>query len=246
MRKSTLFIAILALVFAACGDKKGTEEPTKNIGTSTKIVGDSTLYGLACDGCNDTILVFLPGTGSDPDTFNILSAMKQNRVIGKLQAGDWIAVIKNPTDKKRADMVINLDELKGTWVQMVTPTQRKTVNSIADAIDKDNQQEEDSLLRQLMKPIEQGFSLKRHYEAEWYGAHFNNDESSPVIYPQPKHYTEWHVVNGKLILTENIGGQKGKGNTVQNDTAEFIFMTSDSLRLRFKDGDQGYSRKQNK
>lgn len=246
MRKNTLLIALIALAFVACGGQKTTEKPAKNIGTSTKIVGDSTLYGLACDGCNDTILVFLPGTGSDPDTFNILSAMKQNRVIGKLQAGDWIAVIVNKTDKKQADMVINLDELKGTWVQMVTPTRRKTVNSIADAIDKENKQVEDSMLRQLIKPIEQGFSLKRHYEAEWYGVHFNNDEESPVIYPQPKHYTEWHVVNGKLILTENVGGQKGKGNTVQNDTATFVFMTSDSLRLRFKDGEQGYSRKRNK
>ena len=47
------------------------EKPDGNVGTSTKIEGDSTRYGLACEGCTDSVLVFLPGTGGDPVTYNI-------------------------------------------------------------------------------------------------------------------------------------------------------------------------------
>jgi len=201
---------------------------------------------LACDGSSDSILVFLPGTGGDPDTIDIISAMQHRRVIGRPRVGDWTAVILSKDHPKKADMVINLDELKGTWVQMVTPTKKEFADD--ENISSEIKAEMDSVIKEMMKPIEQGFSLKRHYTAEGYGFKYNRDEeNSPVIYPKPKYYTEWHVFNGKLVLTEMIRETDERDTVIiQKDTADFVFMTMDSLRLRFKDGEKGFYRKDKK
>ena len=92
-----------------------------------------------------------------------------------------------------------------------------------------------------------GFSLKRHYQAQTVGRRRRSaqpDEDSPVIYPEIKNYIQWHVINGQLVLTSQNRSQNDtvKGETV-NDTADFIFMTRDSLRLRFKEGEKGFYRK---
>lgn len=102
----------------ACSSPPKQSDDT-NIGTSTKIEGDSTLYGLACEGCTDSVLVFLPGSGGDPVTYDIIDATLQGRVIGKPKTGDWVAVVLDSSNPKKGDMVINLDELKGQWVELV-------------------------------------------------------------------------------------------------------------------------------
>ena len=103
-------------------------------------------------------------TGGDPVTYNIVEAFMHRRVIGRPKTGDWVAVVLNGEDSLKADMVINLDELKGQWVQWVAPTLRK--NPMTEVLEEAVQEEMDSLLRERLKPVEMGFALKRHYEAQ--------------------------------------------------------------------------------
>ena len=94
----------MAAVLSAttCSTKKGGGEADKVISTEQNMPGDSTVYGLACDGCNDTILVFLPRTGGDPDTFNILGASKQHQVFGRMSGK---AVLDDGTVVEVKDMM---------------------------------------------------------------------------------------------------------------------------------------------
>lgn len=247
MRKllSIVIISTVAGLIASCHSRGPMNEEDVNVGTSTSIEGDSTLYGLACDGCTDTVLVFLPGKGGDPITYNILDATKKGRIIGRPMVGDWVAVILNKEDTMVADMVIDLDQLKGTWVELVYPTVKERIKEVA--IDEEMQKHMDSLVQAMMKPVEMGFSLKRHYQAQAVGIRRNRtqiDEKSPVIFPEMKHYTKWHVINGRLVLTSQNRSQNDSVSQEEvNDTADFIFMTRDSLRLRFKEGEKGFYRK---
>jgi hypothetical protein len=57
--KKTLFLCFLASVLlAACGGRQQSSEGIADIYKNAP--GDSTRYGLACDGSTDSILVFLP------------------------------------------------------------------------------------------------------------------------------------------------------------------------------------------
>ena len=119
-------VVVAALLTTACSSKtesRPTEE-TDLISMEPAMPGDSTVYGLACDGCNDTILVFLPRSGGDPDTFNILNASKQQQVMGHPMIGDKVAVVVNRENPKVADLVIDLEQLKGEWCYMVEPELR--------------------------------------------------------------------------------------------------------------------------
>jgi hypothetical protein len=237
--------AVLALL-TACHQQKPVENEKETVGTSTSIEGDSTLYGLACDGCTDTVLVFLPGKGGDPVTYHILEATKKRRIIGRPMVGDWIAVILNGKDTTVADMVIDLDQLKGTWVELAYPTVKERITEVA--FDEEMKAHMDSMVQAMMKPVEMGFALKRHYQAQAVGIRRSSaqmEENSPVVFPEMKHYTKWHVINGKLVLTSQ---ERSLNDSVKheevNDTADFLFMTRDSLRLRFKEGEKGFYRKQ--
>ena len=75
--KNTLFnITLSAAIIAtmsACGGNtsKGADmdvsaEDSMAYSIYNKEKGDSTLYGLACDGCTDSVVVFLPYEGGDP------------------------------------------------------------------------------------------------------------------------------------------------------------------------------------
>lgn len=245
-----IFFGMATFMFLmACQEQKGMEEKL-NIGTSTRFDGDSTLYGLACDGCTDSILVFLPGQGGDPVTYNIIEAMKKRHIIGSTTVGSWTAVMVNPQDTSRADLVINLDELKGTWVNMVMPKRRN--QSVSDSIDFADADEEmrakiDSAMQQFMKPVEMGIALKRHYKAETIGLRHayihNQDPDCPVTYPTPKRYSSWHIFNGRLVLTEMADTTHAHASENKNDTAEIIMLSPDTLVLRFKNGERGYHRK---
>ena|GEM_PF-531193 len=243
MKKNTLFIILVAIMcLAACKKEK---QEASNIGLNTSIEGDSTLYGLACDGCTDSVLVFLSGKGGDPVSYDIISAMKQRKVIGRPHVGDWVAVLVDPADSTKASMVINLDELKATWIQEVTPKMKERNGNIA--LSDDEKEEIDSVLKDMLKPVNIGFSLKRHYTAAAVGmpTRAQMADDSPVIMPRPKFYTNWHVFNGRLVLTEKqFGDIKDNKRTIveRYDTAAFVMKTRDSLVLQFKDGIQSYSR----
>jgi len=238
-----LIAAAAALMTCACSSPPKQSDDT-NIGTSTKIEGDSTLYGLACEGCTDSVLVFLPGSGGDPVTYDIIDATLHGRVIGKPKTGDWVAVVLDSSNPKKGDMVINLDELKGQWVELVHPTLRDRSSNI-DVSDSE-QAELDSLLRERMKPIEMGFALKRHYVAQPIGTFraMSRGDDDPVVFPVPKRYIGWHIYNGQLVLQIRPTRDDSLHQRLNIcDTAQLLLLTRDSLRLRFSDGPRGYYRK---
>ena len=246
MRRQTLFIlAIAAALLAACGKAKPV--PATDEETTTDMQpgwpGDSTLYGLACDGCTDTLLVILTDTGNDPDTFNILNASRQQRVFGRPMIGDMLAILLNKDDHKTADIVIDLEELKGDWCYMVKPELRQRAGMTGKV------KEEvlpDTLLEELMQPREYGVSIKSGYTAQPIGRSYRamtSDEESPVVYPPLKRYREWHIQNGRLVLTETRLDSLGNTHAMSSDTADFVLMRRDTLVLRFGSTEQGYYRK---
>lgn len=67
-RYKTLILLVFAVVLlAAC--KKGPRPPRPNINlpisTSKPAKGDHAIYGLACMGCTDSVVVLLPNSGGD-------------------------------------------------------------------------------------------------------------------------------------------------------------------------------------
>lgn len=243
-----IFFMAVAISLFSCGSKTETSDNI-NISTGEGYVakGDSTIYGLACDGCTDSVLVFLPQSGSDPVTYNIINAMKVHQVFGRPQVGDDVALILDPRNKKTAKMVIDLNDMAGTWTYKVMPTLRM-MGPGAPAKGKNAPPPmPDSIMKTLMVPRDYGFTLNDGYTAKAVGAKMKSnslDDDSPVTYPEIKHYSEWHIFNGKLILT--INALKIPGNKTQrkmsNDTAQIMLLMRDSLVLKFKNGIQGYHR----
>ncbi len=245
-----LLITAILVLFSGCGTKE-EQKPEKTIGLSTNIEGDSTLYGLACDGCTDSVLVFLSGKGGDPVTYDIIDARKRQHIIGHPNVGDWVCLIVNGKDKKKADLVIDLDQLKGEWVNLEKPVRRESAfEGSMPKMDEETKAALDSMLEQQMKPVEIGFALKRSYTAQPIGNQYSRNQSkeSPVIYPTPKRYTEWHIFNGKLVLTErrrNLDNSQAVEEKPKSDTVDILLMTRDTLRIRYKDGtEKGYYRKE--
>ena len=69
-------------------------------------------------------------------------------------------------------------------------------------------------------------------------------ENSPVIYPVPRNYTGWHVINGQLVLTvEEQSADTTAVPKTENDTASFVMMLKDSLVLKFGDEVKHYYRR---
>ena len=73
------------------------------------------------------------------------------------------------------------------------------------------------------------------------------DEESPVVYPQLGFFTEWHLWNGKLIVTSG-SPQIGEDNTTTvvdlvDDTCNIDFLQGDSLVLSSGGVTRSYYRK---
>jgi hypothetical protein len=239
-------VAALTMTIAACGSKESKQtDDNEAISTKQNLPGDSTVYGLACDGCNDTILVFLPRYGGDPDTFNILGASKAQKVFGRPKIGDKMAVVVNHNNPKVADMVIDLEELKGEWCYVVKPQLRRRADLSQEAQQRFLKEAPDSLISELMQPREYGVEIKSENTARPIGfVHaMTSDEESPVVYPQLKRYREWHIFNGLLVLSETKRDTTGVQTVINSDTAQFVLLRRDTLVLRFEDGEQGYYRK---
>lgn len=249
MKKAFLFLAILALV-VACGSKQ--QQPKDDISDAISLQknepGDSTLYGLACDGCTDSVLVFLPYSGGDPDTFDIINAFQQHRIMGRPYIGDELAVILNPEDHDEAYMVINMENLKGLWCYMVSPAFRSLDKMPKRMQRRMMERMPDSLKQLLMTPREYSLRLKRDNTVIARGSGFRQtttDDMSPVEYPAIKYYTEWRLYNGRLILkADTIAGFSMEGAKPEIDTVDIELMMRDSLVLRFPDHTQSYYRKE--
>ena len=82
-----MFIVMCCLL-TACGRKERLQEEVQTISSFTVMPGDSTLYGLACEGSTDSVLVVLPYRGGDPDTLNIVRAFEEHRMQGRPRVGD--------------------------------------------------------------------------------------------------------------------------------------------------------------
>ena len=246
-RLAAMAVVVAALLTTACSSKTEScpTEETDLISMVPAMPGDSTVYGLACDGCNDTILVFLPRQGGDPDTFNILNASKNHQVFGRPMIGDLVGVLTNRENQKVADKVINIEQLKGKWCYMVEPKLREIAGMPLSRLQGEQREEMDSMLREMLQPREFGVEIKSDYTARPIGMirSMTSDEESPVVYPPLKRYREWRIFNGRLILSEGARDSLGNITGTNTDTAQLVLLHRDTLVLRFNEGEQGYYRK---
>lgn len=237
----TILLAMLAIVsLGAC--KKGPRPPMPKlanmpISLSKPAKGDKAIYGLACMGCTDSVVVLLPNAGGDPVRYNILEATRKQQVFGNIEIGDWICVIPNPEEKNHASMVVDLDKLKATWTYQVMPHLRDVSHLSKRQQARILANMPDSIVETYMVPREYGFTLKRMGEARSVGTVMQAagvDDDSPVEYPAVPQFNEWHAYNGKLILIGNPVEINGIvfNKQVRRDTLSFVYMTGDSLVLR--------------
>ena len=237
MKKSFITIALTALsllTLTNCGRGNGQGDKSA-IDVSAKLAGDQMIYGLACDGCSDSVIVFLPNEGGDPVTYHIVQAMRNKKVFGKPEIGDWVGLLLNPKDSTEALLVVDLDQLKGTWTYQVMPTLKESATKTERQI---NAELTDSMRELLFVPREYGFTLKRHRQATSVGRVMRTNslaDESLVEYPPVPNYTSWATWNGKLILTRDTVDKDRKPlpqSLIQRDTADFLLMHDDTLALR--------------
>lgn len=206
-RHNIIMATLATLLTAACGTRNGHVTDTEEVKTVERLPGDSMVYGLACDGCNDTILVLLPLTGEDPDTFDILDATTAGSVFGRPAIGDNVAIITNGEDRRVADLVVDIEQLKGEWCY-----QLKTLEFGMEIKSE-----------HIVRPI--GMSQFR-----------NSEKRDSMNIPPQKRYREWNLLNGRLLLSETRRDTAGVTTTTNVDTAQFVLLQPDSLILRFNDG----------
>ena len=259
MKRTKAIFAAWGLValMAACVQKeteKPLPEPTSEgkLNREQLLEGDSTIYGLACEGCNDSVVILLPGDGSDPVTYNIIDAHRHNRVMGRLKVGDWIGLMRNPADSTVADFVLNLDELKGTWCYVVMPKWRDATNMTPQAQAILEESMPDSVKKEFFVPREYGFSLKRQWTAQSVGYVRKSplEDQSPVVYPRLLYFTEWHILNCRLVMTSREYQKKDDSEEMElagyrNDTCDVVYLTGDSLVLSSDGESRGYYRRTN-
>lgn len=259
MKRTKAIFAAWGLValMAACVQKeteKPLPEPTSEgkLNREQLLEGDSTIYGLACEGCNDSVVILLPGDGSDPVTYNIIDAHRHNRVMGRLKVGDWIGLMRNPADSTVADFVLNLDELKGTWCYVVMPKWRDASNMTPQAQAILEESMPDSVKKEFFVPREYGFSLKRQWTAQSVGYVRKSplEDQSPVVYPRLLYFTEWHILNCRLVMTSREYQKKDDSEEMElagyrNDTCDVVFLSGDSLVLASDGESRGYYRRNN-
>ena len=256
LRYFTLFSLLVALaLFVACG--KGEDKQIQNedviLPKSYISVGDSMIYGLACDGCSDSVLVLLPDSGGDPVYYNILEARMNRKVFGRPSIGDNLAIMTDSLNPDVITMLVNIEKVKGTWYYYEMPHLRHHIaqqdsNAVNRMLTPEQKERRDSFLRQYMVPREYVYTLKRDYTMVTSGGPPRNsslDANTPVEYPKIKRYTEWHLHNGKLILTYGGMPVSGGRDSVElvNDTADFVLLRNDTMALRINGEVRGFKLK---
>lgn len=245
-------VIIPSLIFSlftltACFDSVSTGDRGA-IDKEAGLKGDKTVYGLACDGCSDTEIVLLPDSGGDPVHYNIVDAKRNQQVFGTPKIGDKLAIIVNPEDKQEASLVIDLEQMKGTWTFQVIPKLRfnplKTEEEIMAEMS-------DSLKNALFIPREYGFTLKSFNQASPVGYIMKSntlEDESPVEYPKVTNYTSWHIYNGRLYLYKDTIDEKG--NRIPRDSVGFdhgtmVYLAADTMAALFGKKVMQYHRKAN-
>ncbi len=249
MTLKRMLLAAVAVLAISCSQRPTPlSEPSENT-AADNAEGDSAIYGLACDGCTDSILVLLPRDCSDPDTFDIIDARHSRRIMGHPHIGDEMAVVLNPEDHEEVLMAIDIDELMGQWCYMVEPTLRH-IDQLSQRMQRRMMERmPDSVRSRLMVPREYGIRLKRGNTAHAIGMvrkQTITDDMSPVEYAEPPRYTSWQLYNGRLILKAepvSVSGVTDSTATVHCDTADVVMLMRDSLILQFGDRQQSFYRK---
>ncbi len=259
MKKNVcLAVVVSAFLMVSCGGNgKGKKPENKPASMIERLPGDSNVYGLMCDGGSDSVLYLLPPDGSDPVKYEITMATRQRRIMGNPQIGDWIAVVPGAKAKNVADMVVNLEELKGSWCHVVMPELRNSEDMTTAEKKKFLKNMPDSVRNIYFVPREYGFTLKRRFQASsigWVRHSSVLEDESPVEYPPVPLYRQWHLLNDKLVLGRaknmdmplgNDSTKKGKmpPEEMVNDTVDIVMLKGDSLVLRFSGNrTQGYYR----
>ena len=170
-----------------CGTTGSNNNETEQTSKDSLTYDDTTIYGLACDGCNDTIVVFLTldYDGSDPDTLNVLDATRQHMVFGDIRIGDKLAIVRNEQDSTKARMVVVIEDLMGEWCQQVLPTLRDRADMEGLTQKQKEEQLPDSIRELLNIPLEYTYVFKHDNILYTKGANRQNtsDEILPVEYP---------------------------------------------------------------
>ena len=242
-----LLLTALVVLCVSCGEKR--EELKKKRGKMNdelKLKGDKTVYGLACEGCNDSVIVLLPNDGSDPVKYDIIDAHANHKIMGTPRVGDWMGLVLNAEDSTVADFVVDLDELKGTWCYVVMPKMRDYEKMSPKLQRRMMREMPDSIKQTYMIPREYGFTLKRQWTAqsEGYIPESQLDADNPVEYPQLGFFTGWHIWNGKLVMTSrDMSAGPGKKAKEVYDTCDIDYLKDDSLVLSSEGISRGYYRK---
>jgi len=229
-------LILSVILFASCAtDMAGKHDEEES--HFTRADGDSTVYGLVAEDCNDSTLVFLelPYTGADPDTVNILDALRDRQIFGRAKVGDNVAILRNDSDRMVADRVIVTEQLAGTWCYNVYPRLRRKLGEGPLP---------PHLQQMLEEPREYGLVVKPAGVMLTMGAHARRgDDQLPVVYPRAKNYGHWAIFNGRLVLSEVTSDSAQAVTTISTDTAEFVRLRRDTLILRFNDGERKFYRK---
>lgn len=244
-------VTLAAGLFGACSGDKATKDLSNiQLESELKITGDKTVYGLACEGCNDSTVLLLPNDGSDPVKYDIIDATRNHKVRGKIKTGDWICLLTNKNDKHVADFVMDLDQLRGIWCYIVMPKMRDYDKMSKRLQARMMENMSDSMKETFLIPREYGFWLKRQWQAQSVGYVKESStlaEESPVVYPQLGFYVAWGIWNGKIIIARGTPkfsdtGQVTVTNMV-NDTCDVDYLDADSLVLSSDGQSRSYYRK---
>ena len=211
--KKLLFAVFAILGFIACG-QKSPAPASKDKPTRQNEPGDSTHYGLACDGCTDSILILLPFEGGDPDTFDIIRAYQERQIYGRPRIGDELAVIDKMPQKMQRRMMERIpDSVKERLMAPREYAIRLKRNHFAQSVGAGRNSTNDN-----MSPVEYP-KLKRYASWKLYNGRLI-------------------LVTDTTRLT-----QTAQKRTLEYDTADIVRFRRDTLVLRFKDHEQTYYRK---
>lgn len=251
-RHSVWVLVILFALCLSCGRKSEADNDMVKMQVRDYVAhGDSMVYGLACEGCNDSVIVLLPDSGGDPIVYDVLNARRNHKVFGRPSVGDKMAVMVNPENPSELLTAINIEQLIGTWVYMQLPEMNKggdthTLDSILKTLSDEERERILARIDSFMVPVEYGYTMKRDYTMSVVGGpprRTSLDEHSPVIYPNIKRYKEWHVYNGRIVFSYGgmkINNMNAENAELQHDTASLVILRRDTMALLFADGVQGF------
>lgn len=257
MRIKKLIMPVIALLLlTACGGSDKSKTDNDQSGKSNeelRLKGDRTVYGLACEGCNDSTIVILPSKGGDPVKYDIIDATRNHLVKGKIKTGDWIGLLPNKHDKTVADIVVDLDQLKGIWCYIVMPKMRDYDKMSKKLQRRIMRNMPDSIKETYLIPREYGFYMKRHWQCQsvgYIGGGSSLAEESPVVYPPLGFFTEWHILNCRLVTVRGTPHFSSTGELkvteIKYDTCNIDYLGPDSLALSDDYGNaRSYYRKKN-